>query len=300
MLVQRFAVRAVAGAKKILRFLKDLEFWAVPAFEARHDYGPSNSKPKVTAMFRRNKKATPRRSTRRRLSLEQVEGRRLMAADTGIDAVELEQVVDTDQSVVCSAVTGVILGADGNDVLSVKSNNIVLGQDGNDLLGNRGNDVLWGDRSTDRVEGQDRSDLLIVNNGDGSDFSVSPNGQRVRFQRDNEGLFTLDIGTTENLDVNGQGGNDLIEGGLGRDTLANNRGSAILNDGGTLTHTGDAEIVDMIFASQQKFTGGVFVSGGDIVVASNENHTIIAHDGTDFVSGGEGNDVILGADGNDV
>jgi hypothetical protein len=97
--------------------------------------------------------------------------------------------------------------------------------------------VLLGDRGNDQVEGQDGSDLLIWNNGDGSDFmeggagfdfvqvngsntagddfSIDPNGERVRFQRNNLGLFTLDIGTTENLDVNGQGGSDVIIGSTG-------------------------------------------------------------------------------------
>ena len=132
----------------------------------------------------------------------------------------------------------VILGGADNDLIICGSGvDLLLGGSGNDtirgggnddrLFGGSGNDVLLGDRGNDQVSGQTGSDLLIWNNGDGSDrmeggdgndfvqtngangagddFSIDPNGQRVRFQRNNLGLFTLDIGTTENLDVNGQG-----------------------------------------------------------------------------------------------
>ncbi len=160
-------------------------------------------------------------------------------------------------------------GGEGNDVLiSGAGNDVLLGGEGNDLLiGGSGNDVLLGDRGNDRVEGQDGSDLLIVNNGDGSDFleggegfdfvqvngsntagddfSIDPNGERVRFQRNNLGLFTLDIGTVENLDVNGQGGSDVIigsvglnglidldlDGGEGNDLLIGGNGADVIDGG---------------------------------------------------------------------
>lgn len=125
-------------------------------------------------------------------------------------------------------------GGDGNDT--------AIGGDGGDVLrGGAGNDTLIGGRGNDIVLGEDGNDLIIVNEGDGSDqleggegfdfvqvngangagddFSIGPNGERVRFQRNNLGLFTLDIGTTENLDVNGQGGSDVIIGSVGLNGL---------------------------------------------------------------------------------
>ena len=45
--------------------------------------------------------------------------------------------------------------------------------------GSEGNDILFG--------------------GLGNDVLLGENAERVRFQRNNLGLFTLDIGTTENL-----------------------------------------------------------------------------------------------------
>ena len=178
----------------------------------------------------------------------------------------------------------VLLGGDGNDFL--------MGGAGNDtLLGGRGNDVLLGDRGNDRVEGQDGSDLLIWNNGDGSDFleggegfdfvqvngsndaddfdlSATAAGQtRVRFQRNNLGLFTLDIGTVENLLVDGAGGDDLID--------ASQAGSGI-----ALTLEGGDGNDQMI--------GG---DGVDVLRGGAGNDTLI---------GGRGNDVVLGQDGSDL
>ncbi len=71
-------------------------------------------------------------------------------------------------------------GGEGDDLL--------IGDDGvNFLRGGAGNDVLIGGRGNDIVLGQD-----------GSDFVVGEI-ETAAFQRDNLGLFTLDIGTVENL-----------------------------------------------------------------------------------------------------
>ena len=156
-------------------------------------------------------------------------------------------------------------GGEGNDLL--------VGGDGVDVLrGGAGNDVLLGGRGNDVKLGEDGNDLLIWNNGDGSDlmeggadvdtvqvngsngagddFSIVPNGDRVRFQRNNLGLFVLDIGTTETLDVNSQGGNDVIagsvglaglisldlDGGEGNDLLIGGDGADVLRGGSRQRH----------------------------------------------------------------
>ena len=61
------------------------------------------------------------------------------------------------------------------------------------------------------IEFRDFPDALALFKDAGADVD----GERVRFQRNNLGLFQLDIGTTEDLDVNGQGGDDLIAGSVG-------------------------------------------------------------------------------------
>ena len=223
----------------------------------------------------------------------------------------------------------VFLGGSGNDLLiGGAGKDFLLGGSGNDtirgagnedrLFGGSGNDVLIGDRGNDRVEGQDGSDLLIWNNGDGSDFleggegndfvqvngangagddfSIDPNGQRVRFQRNNLGLFTLDIGTTENLDVNGQGGSDVIAGSVGLNGLI----SLDLDggEGNDLLIGGDGIDVLRGGAGNDTLIGG---RGNDIVLGEEGSDLLIWNngDGSDFLEGGDGTDTVQvnGADG---
>ncbi len=185
-----------------------------------------------------------------------------------------------------------LIGGAGQDYLSGSTGNDTIRGGGNDdqIFGGSGNDVLLGDRGNDRVEGQDGSDLLIWNNGDGSDFleggagndfvqvngangagddfSIDPNGERVRFQRNNLGLFTLDIGTTENLDVNGQGGSDVIIGSVGLNGLI-----SLDLDGG---------------------------EGNDLLIGGDGVDVLRGGAGNDTLLGNRGNDVVLGQDGNDL
>ncbi|MEM8680515.1 MAG: calcium-binding protein, partial [Planctomycetota bacterium] len=214
----------------------------------------------------------------------------------------------------------VLIGGAGPDELFGGSGNDTLrGGDNVDILrGNAGNDVLLGDRGNDTVEGDEGDDLLVINHGDGSDrleggadhdtvqvngangagddFSIDPNGDRVRFQRNNLGLFQLDIGTTEDLDVNGQGGSDVIagatglvnlisldlDGGEGNDLLIGGDGVDVLRGGAgndtLLGHRGD----DIVLGE----------SGDDLMVVNNG-------DGSDFLEGGDDDDTVQvnGADG---
>src|SRR4029077_5117278 len=91
-------------------------------------------------------------------------------------------------------------------------NDTLTGGDGDDqVLGERGNDrMIWnpGD-DTDLNEGGARTDTVEVNGGNGSEvFTATANGTRVRFDRVSPAPFSLDIGTSENLVVNMNGGND--------------------------------------------------------------------------------------------
>jgi Ca2+-binding RTX toxin-like protein len=116
-------------------------------------------------------------------------------------------------------------GGDGNDVL--------VGTDGDDVQkGGAGNDSVAGARGNDDMAGDDGDDVLSWNPGEGSDkfeggagndtavdnggaaaehFIVSANGQRVTATRDNGAPFFLDIGTSETLDLNANGGNDSVD-----------------------------------------------------------------------------------------
>src|SRR5262249_61566243 len=90
------------------------------------------------------------------------------------------------------------------------------------VFGEAGNDrMIWnpGD-GTDLFEGGDGDDTAVVNGGNGSEqFTITANGTRVRFDRVSPAPFTIDIGTTEHLVVNANGGDDSITAGNGLATL---------------------------------------------------------------------------------
>jgi Ca2+-binding RTX toxin-like protein len=170
-----------------------------------------------------------------------------------------------------------LFGGSGNDVLTGGSGNDILrGQGGDDtlmgkggddqLFGGAGNDTLIGGTGNDQVFGEGGADRLIWNPGDGTDlneggdgndtvevnggnasevFSATANGTRVRFDRISPAPFTLDIGTSENLVLNANGGDDSfsaggdvaglihisVDGGSGNDTLLFNGSNADENIG---------------------------------------------------------------------
>jgi Ca2+-binding RTX toxin-like protein len=151
-------------------------------------------------------------------------------------------------------------GGDGNDA--------VAGGDGDDVLtGGTGDDELAGEKGNDTVLGGDGDDELEWDDGDGSDlmegdagwdtvevegsltegdhFVIEADGARVAFARVNLGQFALDIGTSEVLEVDGAGGDDLIEageglaglialelsGGTGNDTITGGDGDDLIDGG---------------------------------------------------------------------
>jgi hypothetical protein len=144
-----------------------------------------------------------------------------------------------------------LFGGAGNDVLTGGSGaDLLFGQAGNDtLLGKGGSDFLFGGSENDTLtggDGDDQSfgeagdDRLVWNPGDDTDlneggagtdtvevnggngaeaFTATANGTRVRFDRLNPAPFSLDIGTSENLVLNANGGDDTFTGSNGLATL---------------------------------------------------------------------------------
>jgi Ca2+-binding RTX toxin-like protein len=195
-----------------------------------------------------------------------------------------------------------LFGGDGNDVLTGGSgndmlfgeagNDTLLGNGGNDLLfGGDGNDVLTGGTGDDQVFGQAGNDRMVWNPGDGSDlneggdgsdtvevnggngaevFSATANGTRVRFDRVSPAPFTLDIGSTESLVVNMNGGDDVFTGGSGLAPLI-----ALTVDGG---------------AGNDQITGG---DGNDVLIGGDGNDTIIGGRGNDTALMGAGDDTFV-------
>jgi Ca2+-binding RTX toxin-like protein len=171
-----------------------------------------------------------------------------------------------------------LFGQSGNDTLIGKGgNDLLFGGDGNDtLIGGDGDDQLFGGAGNDRLiwnpgddsdlfEGGDGLDTAEVNGGNGSEtFTITANGSRVRFDRVSPAPFTLDIGTTENLVLRANGGDDVITAGNGLSTLIH-----LTLDGG---------------------------AGNDTITGDDGNDTLIGGDGNDLVTGGRGSDTAqLGA-----
>ena len=195
-----------------------------------------------------------------------------------------------------------LFGGDGNDILTGGSgNDLLFGQAGNDtllgkggddqLFGGDGNDTLTGGAGNDQVFGQAGNDRMIWNPGDGTDlneggdgtdtvevnggnasetFTATANGSRVRFDRLDPAPFTLDIGTTENLAVNMNGGDDVFTGSNGLAPLI-----ALTVDGG---------------AGNDTITGG---DGNDLLIGGDGNDTIIGGRGSDTALMGTGNDTFV-------
>ena len=193
-----------------------------------------------------------------------------------------------------------LFGGAGNDTLTGGSGGDQLfGQAGNDTLEGRGgidvlfggteNDILTGGDADDQAFGESGDDRMIWNPGDDTDlneggagvdtvevnggngaeeFTATANGARVRFDRLNPAPFAIDIGTSENLVLNANGGDDSFSATGNLAALI-----AITVDGG---------------------------AGNDTILGSNGVDVLLGGDGNDFVDGQQGNDVAFLGAGDDI
>jgi Ca2+-binding RTX toxin-like protein len=194
----------------------------------------------------------------------------------------------------------VMQGGEGNDTLiGGAGNDQLIGQSGNDnlqgkggidlLFGGQDNDLLTGGDSDDQVFGESGNDRMVWNPGDDTDlneggagsdtvevnggggaeaFTVTVNGARVRFDRLDPAPFALNIGTSEQLVLNANGGND------------------------TFAATGNLAALIKITAD-----GG---AGNDTLTGSNGPDLLLGGDGNDLVDGNQGNDVVFLGAGDDT
>src|SRR5205823_8010642 len=141
--------------------------------------------------------------------------------------------------------------------------------------------MVWNPgEGTDLNEGGDGIDTVEVNGGNGAEqFTVTANGTRVRFDRVNPAPFSIDIGTSENLVVNMNGGDDTFTGSNGLATLI-----SLTVDGGT---------------GNDSITGG---DGSDFLLGGDGNDLIIGGRGDDTAFLGAGDDTFVWSPGdrNDI
>ena len=176
-----------------------------------------------------------------------------------------------------------LFGQGGADTLQAKGGNDQLlgGTESDTLTGGDADDQVFGDEGDDRMiwnpgddtdlnEGDDGVDTVEVIGSSGAEqFSTTANGARVRFDRVAPAAFSIDIGTSENLVLKANGGDDSF--------FATGNLAALI----ALTVDGGAGL-DSLF-------GG---NGPDLLLGG---------DAPDFVDGNQGNDSVkLGAGGDGV
>ena len=181
-------------------------------------------------------------------------------------------------------------GSGGDQLFGQEGNDTLLGKGGFDLLfGGAGNDTLTGGDADDQMFGQGGDDRMIWNPGDDSDlmeggegidtvevnggngaeqFTLTANGDRVRFDRLNPAPFAIDIGTSERVVVNMNGGDDSFSATGNLAALV-----AVTVDGG---------------------------DGNDSILGSNGADVLLGGDGNDFIDGQQGSDVAFLGAGDDV
>ena len=195
---------------------------------------------------------------------------------------------------------GHLFGGSGNDTITGGSgadqifgqagDDTALGKGGIDLVfGGSENDVLTGGDADDQVFGESGDDRMVWNPGDDTDlneggagndtveinggggaeqFTTTANGTRVRFDRLDPAPFSIDIGTSEKLTLNMNGGND------------------------SASATGNLAAL-----IQVTYDGG---TGNDTILGSNGIDLLRGGEGDDFIDGQQGNDVAFMGAGNDV
>lgn len=229
----------------------------------------------------------------------------------------------------------VVRGGAGNDILNAAGlgntyNSLeVQGEAGDDVVtgggkadtlgGGDGDDRVIGAPGADVMSGGANNDVLVWNNGDGSDtmdgdggndeievngsvnagdeFTIAPglNG-RTRFDRVNLGTFTLDT-LAERMTVNGQGGDDKMTGAAGLAgrtllTLNGNTGLDTITGGDGADRVSGGEAADVL-------DGG---AGDDRVTGDRGADQMRGGAGDDVLewNDGDGSDVATGDDGVDL
>jgi Ca2+-binding RTX toxin-like protein len=179
----------------------------------------------------------------------------------------------SDDQVFGQSGNDVLLGRGGFDLLFGGADNDTLtGGDADDQLFGEGGDdrMIWnpGD-DTDLFEGGTGIDTVEVNGGGGAEvFAITANGQRVRFDRLDPAPFAIDIGTSEKLVLNANGGDDRI-------STTGNLAALI----------------------QLTIDGG---AGNDTILGGNGKDVLLGGDGNDFIDGNQADDVALLGAGDDV
>ena len=211
-------------------------------------------------------------------------------------------------------------GSGGDQLFGQAGNDTLLGRGGFDLLfGGSEKDTLTGGDADDQVFGQSGNDRMIwnpgddtdlneggagvdtveVNGGDGAEmFTATANGSRVRFDRLNPAPFAIDIGTSEQLVLNANGGDDSFSASGNLAALIE-----ITVDGGAGT-TRSSAVTEPTSCSGATTTTSSMASRATTSPSSgagNDDFQWDPGDGSDIIEGQAGSDEMLfnGSNGNE-
>jgi Ca2+-binding RTX toxin-like protein len=242
--------------------------------------------------------------SRRRLFVENLESRRLLAAaqleldPAGVlnisgngknDWIQVSMVNTTltvtfnkhSQDFDATAVTGIhIDGGSGNDWIWVDDGvlvgAVIDGGNGNDRIhGGGGDDTITGGKGNDRIHGGGGIDT--INGGAGNDWIWGDDGDDVAH------------GDAGNDHVFGGAGNDQLFGDDGHDFLFGDDGDDVLYGGTNKDHLHGGAGNDQLFGEGNK----------DLLWGDDGDDTLVGGADNDHLWGGFGNDTLKGEGGND-
>jgi Ca2+-binding RTX toxin-like protein len=187
-----------------------------------------------------------------------------------------------------------LLGSAFEDILSGDANaNTVNGGDGDDTIeGGAGTDTLIGGNGIDT--------LSYGNAGSAVTISLALSSAQTTGGAGSDTISTFEniLGSAYNDSLTGDGGANLIEGGLGNDTLNGAGGTDMLS----YAHAASAISISLALTTAQ-VTGGAgtdTVSNFENLTGSAYNDTFAGSTAANLINGGAGNDTISAGDGNDT
>jgi len=127
-----------------------------------------------------------------------------------------------------------IIGANGKDILfGMEENDTILGSDNNDILyGNEGNDSLEGGSGHDTIYGGQGNDII-------KDIGDYFNSDGINLLFGNLGDDSITVSRSENADLFGGQGKDILTGNEGSNRISGDRGQDLLR--GDLDYKGGAD-----------------------------------------------------------
>ena len=226
-----------------------------------------------------------------------------VTGDAGANTINLAGVTAADFTALTSVT---VAGGAGTDTITGSSiADRLIGGDNNDTVnGGPGNDtIVWNGGDDDDVNNGDAgSDTIEVNGSPtaGETFTVKPSATagRVQFNRaaptpNPPGLFSLDIGTAERLDLNMNGGDDTVTADPGLEPL----GFSLDVDGGDGNDVIDgSDSADLLKGGN----GNDSITPDDNPAGTRDDARGDAGDDTIIWNGGDDDDLNDGGEGNDT